>query len=288
MSNSSKASIIFLIVLVLVAGYFYHNIKSLNEEIAAVQIVVGNVERELSAFEGLRPDTLMISYLRDRRNHLDNWIFLNGKFFLASDNSMITWPYLQNITNRFEPNFQFNFAVVPREEGLFNYTISGQGSIHHLYAFISHIERLGALYTIENLVLSQNYQESETGPINVINYNITIRPWIDAAIGKRLEDEALRRVQYSPLLRDPMLPAIYPPMENPSQDQFMAYEDLQFVSFSGGQAFFIYNNTVVTLRPMQRVAYGYFSNVDERNNRAVFRINKTGLYETVYQELRGN
>jgi hypothetical protein len=35
---------------------------------------------------------------------------------------------------------------------------------------------------------------------------------------------------------------------------------------------------------MQRIAYGFFSHVDNQN-RAVFRINTTGLYETMHINL---
>ena len=286
MKTSNTISLILFLLLAAVVGYFYYHISNLNKEIEFVNEEFGKVEMELRTFEGLRPDTLIISYMRDRISFIENWIFHNGKFFLVEDNSMITWPYLQNIINRFNQNFQFDFAVVTSGAEQYSYTVSGSSSIHDIYAFISHIERLGALYTIETLTFSQVFRESDTGPENIVNYNISIRPWIDTAIGKSLGEQPFRRIQYSPLLRDPMRPSIHPPMWNPSQEQFIAYEDLQFVSFSSGQAYFILDNTIVTLRPMQRVAYGYFSHVEESNSRAVFRINRTGLYETVYQELR--
>ena len=281
-------SVLLFLALAGVIYYYHKEITEIQEEISGVETSIRHTQHELAGFAGLEPDTLMVTYLRERINFIDYWVFHNGKFFLTEDSSMITWTYMQSIINRFNQNFQFNFSTTTRTGGAGNdYTVTGSGSIHDLYAFISHVERLGALYTIENVTLSSGLIESEVGaPINLVTYNVLIRPWVDPAIGKRLNDQSLRRIQYTPLLRDPMRAAIHQPIPNPLQERLISYEDLRLVSFSNRDAYFTLGNTVVTLRPMERVAYGYFSHVDSANNRAVFRINRTGLYETVFQELK--
>jgi len=284
MSNKSRTSLFVFILLAIVLVYFFYSISKIDSEITAVDNLISIAERELDLYGDFRPDTLRVSYLLEQINYLESWLFHNGKFFLSEDNSMITWHYLQNIINRFNQDFQFNFTTVSGGSNQYNYTVSGSSSMNDLYAFISHIERLGALYTIENLNFNQNFRETDTGPSNIVNYVIVIRPWIDASLGRSLHEQPFRRVQYTPLFRDPMRPAIHPPMRNPNQEQYVAHENLQLVSFTNEQAFFILDKTILTLKPMERVAYGYFSHVDEENNRVVFRINKTGLYETVYKE----
>ncbi|MCL2063767.1 MAG: hypothetical protein FWG98_05295 [Candidatus Cloacimonetes bacterium] len=288
MNPRGLASILLFLILLGLVGYFYNEINKLQEEIYGVEVAIRQVEQELRGFEGLVPDTLMITYLKEKIVFIDEWVFHNGKFFLNYDSSAITWGYMQNILSRFNQNFQFDFTVINRS-GAFDYTVSGSGSIADLYAFLSHVEKLGALYTVENVVLNSSLQESETGPPNnVVSYNVLIRPWVDPAIGMRLNEQPFRRIQYAPLLRDPMRAAIHSPIRNPLQERLISYEDLRLISFGTREAFFTQeiNSTVIRLRPMERVAYGYFSHVDEANSRAVFRINRTGLYETVFQPLR--
>ena len=288
MNPRGIASILLFLVLAGLIAHFYNEITKLQTEITEVEMAIRRTQQELRGFDGLRPDTLMITYLEERIKFIDEWVFHNGKFFLTEDNSTITWSYLQSIMNRFNPNYQFDFTVVNRA-GEYDYTVSGLGSIHDIYAFVSHVEKLGALYTVENVVLNSSLQESDTGPpINYVSYNVLLRPWTDRSIGMRLNEQPFRRIQYAPLLRDPMRAAIHLPLRNPLQERFIAYDNLNLVSFGTREAFFTQitgGTEVIRLRPMERVAYGYFSHVDERNNRAVFRINRTGLYETVYREM---
>jgi hypothetical protein len=69
-------------------------------------------------------------------------------------------------------------------------------------------------------------------------------------------------------------------MRIPSQEAMVSFYELSFISFTQQHAFFIDGaRNVIALAPMQRIAYGFFSHVDNQN-RAVFRINMTGLYET--------
>jgi len=114
---------------------------------------------------------------------------------------------------------------------------------------------------------------------------MVIKPWVDAAKGKDILNTPFKRVAFTPLAKDPFRPAIHPPMFDPNQEKFPNHEELKLVSFTRNMAFFITpTNHTLTLKPNQAVAYGYFSHVDS-NNRAVFKINRTGFYDTVYVNL---
>jgi hypothetical protein len=269
-----------------IAGYFYFDISRNNKQVEVLEQAFSRAELELASFGGIRPDTLRINFLSKQITHLEDWAFDNSKFFLAADDSRISWAYLQNIIRRFNRNLDFNFTVVNRGSNQFDYTITGVTTIPYLNAFVNHIEKLGALYTIENLTISQTFRDTPTGPVNSINYTLTLRPWVDANLGKNLSETAMRRISYSRLPKDPFRPSIHSPMRIPSQEALISHANLKFISFTSQHAFFVDNNsTVIALSPLQRVAYGFFSHVD-RENRAVFRINRTGLYETIHLTLQ--
>ena len=209
MKNRDIILIISVFLILTLIGYLHHSFfgsgKMKNDVTTEeLELSIRRIQQELRGFDGLRPDTLMVSYLRDRLNFIDDWIFNNGKFFLSEDNSTITWDYLRSIGNHINPEFQFDFTVVNRS-GEFDYTISGIGNTNDVYALISHLEKLGALYTIENVVINSSLQESDKGPpINYVSYNILIRPWVDRAIGLRLNEQPFRDIEITPLLSDPM------------------------------------------------------------------------------------
>jgi hypothetical protein len=227
----------------------------------------------------------LVQYFTEKYNFIELWTMQNSKFFLQEDNTKITWEYLQNIVNRFNEPFQFNFSVTNKARNDTDYNISGSSRIRDLYIFISILEKLGALYTLETLTMNSNFRESDEGPVNDVNFTLLLKPHVDQSTGKRLADQELRRINYSNIMKDPLRPAIYNPMTDPEQEKFIHYEQLKLISFTPGQAYFSQGSSIISLTPMQKVAYGYFSHIDESNNRAVFRINKTGLYETVYQVL---
>ena len=286
MSNVTRNTLILFVLLVVIASFFGRQIYNQNLKIEDMERALERVQRELRQYDGVVIDTLLIYYLQVKIEYMDEWSIQNSKYFLSRDDSRTTWTYLQNIINRFNPDFFFNFTVSSRSAGQNEYTLSGIALISDLYILVNHIERLGALYTIESLDLSQTFQETERGPTNFINYSINIKPWIDSSVGRDINQTPMRRIAFFPLLRDPMRPALHPPMTDPAQEVFDKHENLRLVSFTQNEAFFLdHTGRLVNLRRMQRVAYGYFSHVDTRNSRAVFRINRTGLFETIFLEM---
>ena len=286
MNYAVRNSIILFIILLIVIGIVYYDITEKNKEIEAIQMSLDRVYSELNPLLATigRPDTLRIHFLQSQIAHMDNWALQNSKFFLSSDDSRTSWAYLQNIVRRFNRNLEFNFVSSSRA-GVYEYIITGLTTIPYLNAFVNHIEKLGALYTIENFSLNQIFAESDTGPINSLNYTITLRAHVDSGIGRNLVETELRRISFPRLITDPFRPAIYLAMRVPSQEAMVSFEELTFISFTQNHAFFIDGGqNVIALAPMQRIAYGFFSHVDNQN-RAVFRLNTTGLYETMHLNL---
>ena len=286
MNYAVRNSIILFLILLAVIGFVYYDVTEKQKEIDALQLSINLVFAELNPLLATygRPDTLKIRYHREQITHMDNWALLNSKFFLASDDSRNSWAYLQNIVRRFNRNLEFNFIASSRS-GVYEYTITGSTTISYLNAFVSHIEKLGALYTIENFSMSQLFAESETGPINHLNYTMILKAHVDPSIGRNLAETELRRISFARLITDPFRPAIHLPMTVPSQEAMVSIDELTFISFTQQHAFFIDGaDNVIALTPMQRIAYGFFSHVDNQN-RAVFRINRTGLYETMHINL---
>jgi hypothetical protein len=282
MKYAVRNSIILFLVLLLIIGFVYYDVNEKNKVIAQISSSLATVSSEINSLTVNRtvmPDTLMLSYMQDQITHLDNWALLNSKFFLQTDDTRISWAYLQNIVRRFNRNLEFNFGT-NNQQGVLTYNITGITTIPYLNAFVNHIERLGALYTIENVTLSQNFTETDDGPRNFINYTIALRSWVDPSIGRNLGETELRRITFPRLINDPFRPAIHTPLRVPSQEAMVSFYELTFISFTQQHAFFIDGSSnVIALAPMQRIAYGFFSHVDNQN-RAVFRINTTGLYET--------
>jgi len=286
MKHAIRNSVILFIILAIILIYFIVKNNNIKEQTEATQKAYNEVQAKLDQFQGTDTrDFLMIDYLKAKYDYINNWTLENSKFYLAEDNTRISWTYLQDIIRRFNPNYQFNFTTSGKGD-VNEYLISGAGRVGDLNSFINYIEGLGALYTIENINLSQSFHESDYGPVNDVNFNITLKPWVDAVKGKRLSETPLRRVVYDPLPKDPFRPALYEPMEDPSQDKFMSLDELTFVSYTKEAAFFLNSSDhIVSFKSNQPVAYGYFSHVDELHNRAVFKINRTGLYDTVYKNL---
>jgi hypothetical protein len=282
MNYATRNSIILFVLLLVIVGWVYYDANEKNKEITELQESLQKVSSEINSLTANRtimPDTLMIHYLNEQIVQLDNWALLNSKFFLNADDSRTSWAYLQNIVRRFNRNLEFNFVAATRS-GTNEYTITGTTTIPYLSAFVNHIEKLGALYTVENFTLAQSFNETDQGPTNFLNYTILLRSWVDPSIGRSLLDTELRRISYPRLISDPFRPAIHTPMRIPSQETMVSFYELTFISFTQQHAFFIDgSNNVIALAPMQRIAYGFFSHVDNQN-RAVFRLNTTGLYET--------
>jgi hypothetical protein len=245
--------------------------------------------RNLDSVKDIDPDDMRLSHLSAKYDFIEDWTIENSKYFLAFDDAKTSWTYLQEIIRRFNPQFQFNFSSATSRTNEPTYVITGATRLNDLYSFIAHIEKLGALYTIENIVIHPALVESENGPFNEISFNISLRPWIDPVSGRNLLNTPLRRIAYAPLPKDPFRAAIHPPLEDPRQERLIKHEDLRFVSFTADTGYFLDNSrSIIALRANQPVAYGYFSHID-RNNRAVFRINRTGLFDTVYKTLeKGN
>jgi hypothetical protein len=286
MNYAVRNSIILFVFLLIVIGFVYYDVTEKQKEIDLIQMNLDRVYAELNPLLATvgRPDTLKISHLKDQIDHMDNWALQNSKFFLSADDSRISWAYLQNIVRRFNRNLEFNFVANSRG-GVYEYNITGLTTIPYLNAFVNHIEKLGALYTIENFGMTQIFAESDTGPVNNLNYTLTLKAHVDQSIGRNLAETELRRISFARLITDPFRPAIHLPMKDPNQEAMVSIDELTFISFTQHNAFFIDGSqNVIALTPMQRIAYGFFSHVDNQN-RAVFRINTTGLYETMHINL---
>jgi len=284
MNHALRNSLILLLILCCVIAFYYSRNKKAEKDIVVAEASLESTLNELKKYENKEPNTMILDYYRALIEYLEDWTTDNSKYFLQQDNTRISWLYTQEIIKRFNPNFQYNFATVVKG-GANEYTITGVSRLADLNAFINYIEGLGALYTIENFNLNPQFVESDTGPVNDMNYSLVIKPWVDASKGKDILNTPFKRVSFSPLAKDPFRPAIHPPMVDPVQERFPNHADLRLVSFTKGMAFFLTpQNQTLTLKPNQAVAYGYFSHIDS-NNRAVFRINRTGFYDTVYKNL---
>jgi hypothetical protein len=266
----------------LISIFFLIRIASFKKDIVLIEDNLQKTTKELSALSKVRPDTLQIIYLKHKKDYVENWINTNSKLYLDNEDSQITWKYLQNIIAKFAPDFQFNFVVGQRQNALSEYTISGKTDIITLYNFINYIEKQLALYTIESLQLNPSLQETDSGPMNVISFNLVLKPWVDNQTGINILEKPLRRISFKHLLNDPLRARIHRPLRDPMQDELLNYEELILVSYTEDKAFFIkQNKQIITLKYKDKVAYGYFSHIDEEKQEAVFKINKTGLYETV-------
>jgi hypothetical protein len=284
MNPAIRNSIILAVILLCLIFYFVHSNKSLTTQIEYIETTYTKALSELTKYEGIDPDTLRLSYLIAQIDFLEDWIEQNSKFYLREDNSKISWNYTQDIIRRFNAAFQYNFTSMTRSTGD-EYVITGSSRVGDLYSFIHYMEGLGALYTIENMHLNPSLTPTEHGIVNEVFFSITIKPWVDRTIGKNVAEVPLRHITISPLPADPFRAWIYEPIVDPTQERLINPADLTFVSFTGDSAFFLDpSGQIVTLRPNQAVAYGHFSHID-RSNRAVFRINRTGIYDTVYKNL---
>jgi len=286
MSYKAKNGLYLAILLLIIGGIVYYQLNKLNKEIEPIVVLLNRTKREIADPKYFKPDTLRVHWMVERTKYMENWTLENSKFFLAEDTSRITWEYLQEIVKRFDENFQFNFQTITARNQQ-DYNISGTVKSMYLYVFINYIEKLGALYTIESISLSNRFRDTDDGPSNDVSFSMLIRPRVDRAAGKKLNETPLRRINYDYIMKDPFRPAIYYPMRDPAQEQYIDYEKLELIGYSGNQGYFSgERQSVISLTSMQRVSYGYFSHIDQRNNRAVFRINKTGLYENVYKYLK--
>ncbi len=282
MSHSIRNSMILLSLLLITSLIFFFKNSSIKKDIALIENNLKRNEQDLASLASVRPDTMQIVYLKHQIDYQENWIINNSKAYLNNDNSQITWKYLQNLINRFAPEFQFNFVVTQRQDRTQEYTISGKTNIVVLYKFINYIEKQLALYTIENLQLNPSLQETDSGPANIINFTVVLKPWVDNQAGKDIIETPLRRISFKPLVRDPLRAQIHRPLNDPRQDKFINYESLVLVSYTEDKAFFLrHNKQIVALNFKEKIAYGYFSHIDKAKREAIFKINKTGLYETV-------
>ena len=281
MKHAIRNSLILAVILIAIVTLSYNNHRKLKIRQQNANIELQNLENEREIYSGGDRDDQYLTYLLAKIDFAEKWTIENSKFFLKDENSINSEIYFQNIARRYVPNIRLNFF--PR---IINsqtiYTLSGTSSILELYTFINYIEKLGALFTIENLTINNNFVETENGPQNKIDYSIDIKPH-GKNTGSDYIQIPLRRITITQMQRDPFRPAIYEPITDPNQEILVKHDELTLVSFYQNEAFFVDSqNNLVTLTPDQRVAYGYFKHIDSQN-RAVFMINKTGIYETVYQ-----
>jgi hypothetical protein len=282
MNNRLRNGLILTVILLIIVFFGVKNYISNNTKLKQIRQEYNDKVKTVKQYEHVIEDPLEIAYLKDKINYIETWKNKDGKFFLSSDNSKTSWMYLQNIIHQFNPTMEITFTSTTNKSGESEYLIFGDTMVSDFNYLINYIERLRALYTIEYLNVNPEFRETDFGLVNKIVFSLTLKPWID--INGQITE--VNRLDIQALSNDPFKPAVYNEMKDAMQEKYLNIDDLKFISFSDEIAFFQDNSRhIIRLKSNDKVGYGYFSHVDKNSERAVFKINKTGIYKTLYKNL---
>lgn len=242
------------------------------------------LKRLENSYPNLDNQELVLEKLHD----LEKKSLANNKLIPRRNTPILTYQYLLKICRYYCPSLQFNFNIL--KEGKINevpfnsYSINGRANLYSLYNLIYQIETQQLLMTIESLKLAPVTTEPQKA--DTVDYLIKFNAYYKND-GTKLEDIPFHVSNYDYLTYNPFVAKIHPPIKEKLDPSLVSLENSQLIGLTDNSIFLeTGEGKIVELNPGDRIAYGYLQNIDTKNNRAVFVINKIGINERKILEFK--
>jgi hypothetical protein len=293
MPYAIRNSLILTVLLIFVIVFTVLHNSRITKEKEQLELTYNSLLEQLKNLKLTNPDYDDIDRITQEYEVLKLNDLRYGKIIPNVNNPTLSYLYLLNISDKFAPEIDFQFAFVNRSSinniNFNTYQITGTANIFSLYKFIYHLERNIILYTIERISISEEIVEDEliegkTVP-NMVSFTISFKAYFNKDLPQTIENSNLRNLKPQYLVYNPFYRRIHEPRVDPEEELYINVDYINLIGMTPDKIFIrTTNEEIVTLTPGEKVAYGYLDKIDWNEQAAIFKINKTGVYtdQTLY------
>ena len=263
------------------SGYAYMHFVQ-KPEIERLELRVTSLEREYNQDQQTAD---MVPMLREQYNQSRQFIDNYDKTIFRNNNPDEVFRFLTILNNMSNLNFNYIFqdSTITDDYGVIRSEISGDGSYRGLMTFINAIESSEPVQKINNLTVSpvgldggyQNVNFTFTLNSNYDTHNIFDSPERTPGIATR--NLSSNHNPFFPLIRS----------VEPNVNDLPDVDNSRLIGLSSSAVFLLnQNGRMITLRQNDRVYLGRLENINVREGKATFRLNRGGIIDLVTLEVQ--
>lgn len=288
MSTKTKNTVIIAVifVVILLAAGAFDFIYQKNK--------ISEKEQQVKELKQYQYDTkileVQLASLKKKVAQLDS-ILANRKYAIPVNISQANFfEFVNQVSYNFSSDSYVNIEYVDTETfpnyNLYNYNLSGIARYADVYRLIYAIEESKNLKKIVNVELSSNVRVTEDAvPVYLVNYKFVAKVYFSN------DDRfSFKGGAENPLDPNPAYDIFYPLVRNeipPNSNGLLDVQSAQLLALIPDGAFLSdgSGNTYL-LWEGDKVYLGYLTNLDYKNNRVNFVLNKGGIIEDVSLQLQ--
>jgi hypothetical protein len=254
---------------------------NLRQNIEKNDMNLAGIERMKNNIVQLQQEKTRLDSIKQERDKLRPEEM--DKLLLKIDRPDITYNYLLNITDKFAPDFSFNFnPSAGSQNDIISsnyYELVGNSSIEQLHKFVFNLEEQPLFYEIDDLsVSSLNASKQDT-----VSFNMKVRSFYGET-GIEPDEADFKNYKRKKYGASPFYSKIHSPL--PVNEELLNLNQLELIGLNPQEAFLEdKDGKVHVLKPGQKIQYGYFSYINWKQQKAIFRINKVGLNKNIVLKL---
>lgn len=280
MTNTGRNSLVLSLLLILMVGGTLFMIRKASKEAGILITENEETEKEIAALESQISNIDSLMALFELRKAM---IAEQSKVILREDSPNLTYQYLLRLLGWMDMNIIYDFAANKingdKESGANSYVISGRADYMDVANFTRFIEHQRALITIQELSLgSDGVANSDTVSFSMVlntHYHSSGLDWQDIRLAQINADlspyQLFRSLVWDSAQYD----------EHEEQDPNLVNIDNSILIGIGNKQIFLRDNQGIIriLNLRDKVLGGYLYSIDQRDNKAVFKVDKYGLEE---------
>lgn len=287
MSSKVKNTIIIssILIFIIVAGGIF-NYVILKGKIDDRNTKIKNLKKYEMDTEAL---TRSLIDLQKRSAQLDSVLALRKHNIPFNINQTDFYDFVNKVSSGFSEYSFVNMEYVEntREKGfdIFNYTLDGVAEFRDLYNLIYSIEESKLLKKINTMILANNINVDPDGtPHFLVNYKFNVEVYSSSddrfAIKNYVENDLKPYPVYDyfyPLIRSEIVPNRDELFDVQTGQLLALIPDGAFLTDASGRTYLLWEGDQVYL--------GYLTEIDFKNSRVHFIVNKGGIIEKITLEL---
>jgi len=283
-SYAVRNSIVLAVLLVLMAGSAYYwtrvrqpkQLQALQAQQREIQDKIGSANAVLALYDSLAAQLAALQTRWERRQ----WVTPE------LDTPDLTLAYLDELVEHTDRNIDFDFAykggTAQPSYNYNTYTLRGEASFPTLYTFLWLLEHGRRLYTVERLQIDAGAEaETSEKKANWVQFTAVLRAFFTPGVPPSDSLLALGHRRPDLLENDMFVPLITRTLPK-NVAGLPEVEDARLTALTHNMAYLQdRNGKLHLLRPGDPVYLGRLEAIDIFQNRAVFVLNKGGIWEWV-------
>ncbi len=284
MDNKSRNLIILILLFVFSIGGVVISHVGINKKFKTLETDNAKLSEEInkSLVEMATSDVVKQELDRSREE-----AFLNNKVILKNNDPTIALAYFYDLSDLYSSSFNFEFGIVDTgivledAEVRFNkYVITGTANLFDVFSFIDQLERQPFCYSLETLALSsQSAQKFEE-----VAFSLEVKGYYTKS-GIELSEYDLNRGKRRSINNNFFSPLLHGKL-TPDDKFFMSLIDIEAVTIIAlsNDKVFVKNDQdgiIKILSIGSQVKYGIMESIDWKQQEAVFKLNRYGVYEYI-------